>query len=494
MYEIETAVLGTAILTLYIVLGCKRPRFALLTVPAMVFAIVSAAIGYEAGEYYLFAGLLLLATLGAVAWSGRKLESQEWFHQWAFWTLVVIAGMVSVVFIFLGFGLVGAGFVLPLFFFLGIVAMVASVVSYGITNRAAMVTQVFSTLGSSMRQNLPLPMALDCAATGRENKIAWTLRKIKKKLLQGYSLSESLRRGYPHCPGQALALVTVAERIGQLPRAIEAIEADAHARAAERNRLQPVHPIYPLVVLTIMFVLVYGLMTFVIPQYKTVLEEMATGQLPLSTQILLSVAATIAYGYGGLILALILIILVVVGPALWFRGRFRPRRPDHPYLLSQIGDWLKWHLPILHWFEHNRSTLMLVEWLQLCAKAGSPLNETIRAAMDLDVNLCYRERLLRWLERVERGDNIAAAARRCKLGTALAWALDEGLCTADAPTVLKMLEAYYRSNYSYRANLTRFILWPCAIVVLGLTVGFVVYAIFSPAVATIHFMADYVYP
>lgn len=494
MSDVQTAFFGTAILMFYAVLGYVRPRFALLTLPFMVFAILCAGIGYERVDYSLFAGVLLVVTLGAVAWSGRDPESQEWFHRWAFWVLVVIAASASVTLFFVGLGMIGAGFVLPLFFFLGIVAMVASIISYGITNRAAMVMHVFSTLGTSMRQNLPLPMALDCAATGRENSLAWTLRRIKKRLVQGYSLAESVRQGYPQCPGRALALLTAAERVGQLPAAIEAIEADAHSRAAERNRLRPVHPLYPVVVLTIMFLLVLGLMTFVMPQYKAVLQEMVQGELPAATQILLRVSGLIAYHYGGLILLVIFLGWLVAGPALWLRGRFCPRRPDRPYRLSQIGDWLKWHLPILHWFEHNRSTLLVVEWLQLCAKAGSPVNEAIRGALELDVNLCYRKRLARWLECVERGDNIAGAARRCKLGTALAWALDEGTGAGDAPTVLAMIEGYYRSNYSYRANLARFILWPCAIIALGVTVGFVVYAIFTPGVAVLETMADYVYP
>ena len=57
-----------------------------------------------------------------------------------------------------------------------------------------------------------------------------------------------------------------------------------------------------------------------------------------------------------------------------------------------------------------------------------------------------------------------------------------------------MLEFYYRSNYSYRVNLTRFILWPCGIIALGTIVGFVVYAAFAPAVVILESMAGAVYP
>jgi type II secretory pathway component PulF len=57
-----------------------------------------------------------------------------------------------------------------------------------------------------------------------------------------------------------------------------------------------------------------------------------------------------------------------------------------------------------------------------------------------------------------------------------------------------MLEAHYRSDYSYRVNLARFILWPLGIIALGATVGFVVYAVFAPAVAVLRHLAGQIYP
>jgi len=80
------------------------------------------------------------------------------------------------------------------------------------------------------------------------------------------------------------------------------------------------------------------------------------------------------------------------------------------------------------------------------------------------------------------------------LGNALAWAFDGGVETGNTPAVLEMLEAHYRSNYSYRVNLARFILWPAGIIALGATVGFVVFAIFSALVATLSQLTANVYP
>ena len=79
-----------------------------------------------------------------------------------------------------------------------------------------------------------------------------------------------------------------------------------------------------------------------------------------------------------------------------------------------------------------------------------------------------------------------------RLGAALAWAFESG--AGNTPTVLDMLERHYRAIYDYRANMLRYISWPAGILLLGLTVGFVVYAVFSPAVALVQNLVQYLYP
>lgn len=475
----------------YAVLGYVKPGIALVTVPFVAFLIGYVAVIADRVENLLFAPILLLVTLIVIAVSNRQPESRKWAHRWASWILATTAAALLVVTLFAVFEVIGAGSILPLFFFLGIVAIIACLVGYGVSSRKTVAMHVVSTLNSSMKQNLPLPMALECAASGRDDAGARTLRQIKKWLIQGYSLVESIRRGYPRCPPRTLAMLTAGERIGQLPAAFEAVKTDMSRQAVQRDRLRPVHPLYPVVMLVIMFLLLLALMAFVMPTFKAVLEEMAGGLLPAPTRVLCGVMNFLIYEtHAWLLLALVPFAVLPI----WLRARFGRRRPEELRLLSRVGDSLKWHLPLLHWFENNYSTLQVVELLRLSLNAGCPVDEAIAGALELDVNLCFKKRLKCWRRRVERGENVAQAARRCGLGTALPWAFDTSVGAANAPVVLGMLESFYRSNYSYRVNLARFVLWPCGIIVLGLTVGFVVLAIFLPFVTVINHLASYVYP
>ncbi|MBN1359721.1 MAG: type II secretion system F family protein [Sedimentisphaerales bacterium] len=484
--------IAVVLVLVYAVLGYFKPGVALVTVAFVALALGFAAVVADEMENLLFAPLLLLVTLIVVAVSNRDPDSRNWAHRWASWILVTIASLLLIASIFVVAEVIGAGPVLPLFAVLGIVAVIASLVSYGTSSGKAVSMQVISTLGASMKQNLPLPMALECAASGRDDASARTFRRIKKWLVQGYPLVHSIQRGYPQCPSRALAMLAAGERLGQLPAAFEAIRTDLKARALERRRLRPVHPFYPVVILTIMFLLILAIMTFVMPTFKAVLEEMTGGTpLPAPTRVLIAITGLLVYDTH---LWLLLVLSPLVVLLIWLCGHRGRRRPQEPHMFSLVGDFLKWHLPLLHWFEVNYSTLQTVELLKLSLRAGSPVDEAIAGTLELDVNHYFRKQLTCWHGRVQGGIDVAQAARDCGLGTALAWAFDTSAGAAHAPAVLDMLESFYRSNYSYRVNLARFILWPCAIVGLGLTVGFVVLAIFLPGMMVLGQMASYVYP
>lgn len=138
--------------------------------------------------------------------------------------------------------------------------------------------------------------------------------------------------------------------------------------------------------------------------------------------------------------------------------------------------------------------VQVVALLRLSLSAGCPVNDAIDNTLGLDVNHCFRKRLQRWLEKVECGDHIADAAKRCRLGSPLAWAFDDKVNQGNTLSILEMLESFYRSNYSYYVNLARFIMWPCVTLLMGAIVGFIVYSIFMPGIEVITHLANMVHP
>lgn len=484
------SVIGLGLLFLYGVLGYKKPGIAFVTAPVVAVALGCIAVRTDSPEGALLAPVLYVVALISVAVSACNFDSKEWYHRAAIALLVCLVVLLVLGIFLVEFHVRGVAGILIVLFLAAAILIVVSSLSYGMTSRRVAAMNVFSTLGASMRQNLPLPMALDCASYGRRDATGRILQRIKTWMVKGYSLSEAVGRGYPQCPSRALALLSAGERIDQLPAAMGAVEADAKSRLMEHMKLRPVHPAYPVVMLIILFIITTGLLRFVVPQLKFVLQEVVEGELPAAMRTLIGVVDSLTTGPW--LLLLVLGAMTFLG--LWVYGAWRRRRLDKPYFLSRLGDYIRWHLPIVHWFQRNLAMVQVVELLRMSLNAGCPVNEAIRGTLQLDVNLCFRNRLACWLRRVERGGAIGDSARACGLGNALAWAFDGGVETGNTPAVLEMLEAHYRSHYSYRVNLARLILWPVGIIMLGVTVGFVIFAIYSSLVAVLMQLTANVYP
>lgn len=488
--------MGIAIAIVFMVvfamLGLKKPGIALITSP-IVCLLLGFGILAESAETILLAPAIFLVTLIAILVGKPKPEMAQWPRLAAGVVLISLCVLLFVVTVIVMLFGGAAGFAI-LILFVGGVGFFGAVISFAVGHRRATAAIVISTIGASVRQNLPLPMALESAANGRNDSRARILRGICKWLVQGYPLSESIKRGYPGCPGYALAMIASAERFNQVPAALKALEADVAARADEKRRLKPVHPWYPIAIVTFTAFILWGVMTFVLPTFRAVLEEMVgRDMLPAPTRVLMGIMRFIYDDIGIVSWAVLAVVIVVTGIVSIF-VRLRPRRAENPYLLSRIGDFVKWHLPVLHWFERNYSMVHVVESLRLLLGAGRTVNDAITNTLVLDVNGCFKKRLKKWLARVEAGDNVAAAARECRLGSPLAWAFDDQVNKGNTLAILETLESFYRSNYSYRVNLARFIMWPCVTVALGTMAAFVILGIFLPGITVITALAGQVTP
>ena len=483
------------IFLIYPVMGYKKPAAAVLSLP---FVLLAAFIIYssfylhdeETAVISLVTAAVIIPTSAAILLSKKNLYGPYWPKTIATVTiivfLVILAGAICFLLLTVSFRIFGPAALYFYFFFLLFIAFFTLFLS---VSKQTTTTFILSTIGSSMRQNLPLPMALESAAAGRKDKHARILRKIKDWLVKGLPLSEAIKRGYPKCPSYVLGMVSAAEKINQLPAAFQSIENDLEDKAQENRRVKPFLASYPLMLALFMSLIILLLFKFVIPRLQELLHEMADAELPLSTRIIGEISGFVAFRYGWLFFIIALLIVLTF----WVHLRYRPRQTEKPYLMSRIGDTIKWYLPIFHWFEKNYSMVHTFEILRLSLQSGSTVNAAIANTLNIDINICFKKRLANWLRNVEQGQNMAEAAAHSGIGTAFVWVFDNNTNT-DTLSILEMLEYVYRSNYSYRIHLAQFILGPVSVIAMGAVVGFVVYACYIPYITILHHLCRYIVP
>jgi type IV pilus assembly protein PilC len=477
------------IIVLFIVLGVLvfyKPGLGFLAgIVLSVFVIVFGA-AFELVEMLWSAPFIFFATLIIAAFGPRR-DGSNWPRILARRLLIVCALILLTVGAFAAFGVWGGFGLIFVQLFIGAVIGAFS------TSEFARSSYVITTIGASMRQNLPLPMALEMAAVGQDNKRADILRNIKKWLIEGYPLSESMRRGYTKCPAYITAMVAAGERIGQVPHAIIALEQDLVAKAGADKKVRHVPLLYPPLVLVIMFIFMLFMVTFIVPKFDSVLKEMLGSDLPVPTKILLRISTFITKDYGWLI-GLLLILVFAIGSIIYIRVKSRPRRIEKPYLISRIGDFIKWHIPFIHWYEWCRAMQRVAGMLRLSLNAGCTVNEAIAGSLKMDLNQNFKKVLRNWLVCVERGDDIGRSAQLSGMGSAMAWAFADVNNSRNTLDILETLEDSYRWGYNRAATLARFIIGPCQTICLGLMVGFIAYAMFSPMILIIYDTARSITP
>ena len=471
----------------FCVLAWHKSALGLILMPFVIAGMIISGLIYFEGEivgeniFLFFLALFLFpVTIGIVRWapSDSPLET-PWYKAVAgiiitIFQYIIVLAILSFVFNVLG----------PILFALFVIA----VGRFKKTSKYSLALEIISAIGMSMRQSLPLPMALNSAAHGQKPKESKIFTNVAHWLSQGQPLSEAMRRGYPKCPPELLASIAAAEKINQLPNAIKTIESDITEKVNDCKQIRPDYKWYPVVVGSIAFLICLGLLYFIVPVFAEVLADMSDGMagLPALTQTLLNLSLWLK-GRNGLNLLLVLIPIVWIQLHLMYI-RFRRRNPQQPRQLSRIGDSLKWYLPVLNWFEQNYSQLQLIETLKVGLRAGYPVNTLLRNSLELDMNYWYRNQIREWLYKIERGDNIAQSALKSGIGKTLAWAMDDTVNKGNAPLILESLEEVYRGQYNYRMNLLNAVACPLTVIGLGACVGLVVTAMFLPMVKMIEIM------
>lgn len=463
----------------------KKPALGLILLPLAMAGMILSAFDFARGvmadegigivvlALCLFPAAVMLVRLAPTA---GPLET-PWYKSFALVVIIIFKYLFLLVLLTAVFQIFGV----VLF-----VLFVVGAVRYKLTCRYTLALDILSAVQMSMRQSLPLPMALNAAAQGQKKRSSHIFQDIAQWLTQGWPFSEALARGYPQCPSELLTAVRCAEKMNQLPRAIEILQADITEKVDNYRQVRPAHPWYPLVVMLAVFLIILAMAVFVIPVFAQVVKDMSEpAALPVITQMLLHTAQFLkgTRGFNAAVIAVIMLLIVV---HFAIRG-FQSRKPGR-FLTSRLADWLKWHMPVLHWFERTKSHLRLVEMLKVGLQAGWPVNTVIQNALDIDMNWCFRNRMKQWLDRVEEGQTIAAAARQCGMDRSLVWAFDESVNKGSTPQILETLEQLYRSRYRYRLNLMYAVGCPLMIVGLGCCVGFVVTAMLLPMVKIIEIL------
>ncbi len=290
----------------------------------------------------------------------------------------------------------------------------------------------------------------------------------------GSTLSEAFAK-YPRAFDRLFVNMVAAGEAGGVLDLILARIADFKEKAIRLKGRVKGAMIYPVVVMTAAFGIVLGLMTFVIPTFQGVLQEMVGGKLNPVTTTVLGISDWIAHRYGWAILA-----GVPVGIVLLIRlvrktlpGRF-------------VLDTVTLKLPVMGQLSSKISITRWTRTLGTLISAGVPILDAINVTRETAGNEVYAKMLGNVHNSIRQGDTFAGPLRASKtVDLLVSNMVAVGEETGDLDKMLLKVADQYDEQVDVLVGSLMSMLEPMIILVLGSTVMLIVLSVFLPMIQVI---------
>ena len=291
----------------------------------------------------------------------------------------------------------------------------------------------------------------------------------------GATLSEALGR-FPRCFDRLLVSMVAAGETGGvldliLSRVADFMEKSQKLKARVKGAL-----VYPIVVLVAAFAILLGLMTFVVPQFNTVLGEMLEGaKMNAITTTVLGISSWIAYDFGWAV-------LLGVPFALVFLTRATRQFKTGRYILDTINL----YLPVLGKLSSRVAITRWTRTLGTLISAGVPILDAINVASETSGNEVYAKMLNNVHNSIRQGDTFAGPLKQSKtVDLIVTNMVAVGEETGDLDKMLMKVADNYDEQVDVLVAALMSLLEPIMIIVLGSVVLVIVLAIFLPMIQII---------
>jgi general secretion pathway protein F len=168
-------------------------------------------------------------------------------------------------------------------------------------------------LGVLLKAGIPLDRAIGLIAAQSPAPLAGVLEDLRAAIREGASLNRAMARRPEHFSESFRSLIAAGESAGSLVNVVGRV-ADAMQANQQLRQGIAAAMAYPLIVTAVALMVVVMLMSYVVPQIVTVLDQQA-GELPLLTRMLIVLSAFLAQ-WGWSLMVLMLVTVLVFAAAL----------------------------------------------------------------------------------------------------------------------------------------------------------------------------------
>lgn len=328
---------------------------------------------------------------------------------------------------------------------------------------ALLTRQLANLIGAGLTIEETLNALIEQAEAERERQI---LAAIRGQVLAGQALSKGMESFPKVFPPIYLALVRAGEQSGQLNHVLQRLADYIEERHALRQKIVLAF-IYPVLLTLVAFLVVTGLLTYVVPQVVAVFRD-SHQALPWLTRALIGLSdflrASGVYWLAGLVLAGWAARRALRRDALRFRF--------HRFLLR---------LPVLGRFVRDANAARLASTLAILANSGVPLLAALQAGAGVVTNLPLRRAVEDAARMVREGASLSRSLGRGRLfPPAMIHLIASGEASGKLGQMLDQSARQQSQMMQQRLAVLTGLLEPLLILAMGAIVLVIVLAILMP--------------
>lgn len=333
--------------------------------------------------------------------------------------------------------------------------------------KTAVLADFCRNLGTLLTAGVPLVRAFRIMADERsiDPQQRALYEAVLGELRKGIPLSDAMESCAPAFPNLLLAMIHSAEGTGSIDHACTRM-ATYYEREHKMNQQVGNSMMYPLILCVLIVAVIAILMTFVLPQFKPMFDQME--KLPFLTQLLFDASDFVGANWPLLLVALALIFfgfkLLLAQP--------RIRRQWDRFIL---------HAPVVGVLNRKICTARFASTLSNLYGSGVPIITTLGAARDSIGNRWIESQFDTALDSIRAGHSLSQSIAaidgfEVKLASSIAVGEETGKLDSLLATISETLD--YEAEMATKRLVT--LLEPVMIVIMGLVVGGVVAAVIVP--------------
>ena len=320
---------------------------------------------------------------------------------------------------------------------------------------------------SIVNAGVPVTSALEMLGQQTENKrLASAIMDCKFQIEKGSTFAEAMKDHRDVFSDLFITLVEAGEASGSLDVSFNRMGTQFEKDAKIKGLIKK-SAIYPIVVSVVAVVVVIVMLTFVVPQFESMLTDLGS-DLPLLTKMVVAASDFMMARWYIVLAAIAVLVFAII--------RFK-KTEGGGRLFGRIGI----RAPLIGKLTVKSASARMARTMATLLGAGIPMIEALDIVARTMGNVHFREALLEAKDDVAIGESLSSSIARSGLFPPLVHhMLHIGEETGDIEEMLTKLAEYYEEEVELTTQQVMAAIEPLVIVVMALVVGLIVGAVMMP--------------